>query len=89
MPSEISLGKQTKPKKSGPFHEMERSMKITPCQNIVEGVKDLLHEFPIAKAPLQEEPSSQEEDMSVPFLRIDQENGSLIDEAYSIDGEKK
>ena len=27
--------------------------------------------------------------MSVPFLRIDQENGSLIDEAYSIDGEKK
>lgn len=71
MPSEIYLGKQTKPKKSEPLHEMERSMKINPFQNIVEGVKDLLHDFPRAKAPLQQEPSSREEDMSVHFSRRD------------------
>ena len=75
------LGEKTKPKKSDPLHELERSMKPTPFHNIVEGVKDLLHHFPKEKAPLQQENSSQEEDMSVPFSRRDKEKGSLIDEA--------
>ena len=80
-PSKISLGEQTEPKNSKPLHEMGGSMKITPFQDIVEGVKYLLHDFPRAKAPLQQEHSSQEEDMCVPFSRRDQEKGSIIDEA--------
>ena len=52
VPSEISMGEKTKPKESEPLHEMERSMKITSSQNIVEGVKDLLHDLPREKAPL-------------------------------------
>ena len=53
-PSETYLGEQTKPKKSEPLHEMEGSMKITPFQNIVEGVKYLLNYLPREKAPLQQ-----------------------------------
>ena len=68
---------------------MERSMKITPFQNIFEGVKDVLHDFPRAKDLLQQEPSSQEEDMNVYFSRGDQVKGSIIDEAYSNYEEKK
>ena len=64
-------------------------MRINPFQNIVEGVKDLLYDFRRAKAPLQQEHSSQEEDMSVPFSRRDQEKGSPIDEACPIDEEEK
>ena len=60
-----------------------------PFMNIVERVKDLQHDFPRAKALLQQEHSSQEEDMSVISSRRDQETRSLIDEAYSIDEEKK
>jgi len=71
MPSRIYMAEKTKPKRLEPLHEMEISMKITPFQNIVEGVKDLLHDLPRAKAPLQQEHSSQEEDMSVPFSRRD------------------
>ena len=88
-PSEISLGGKTKPKNSKPLQEMEGSMKITPFHNIVEGVKDLLHDFPRAKAPLQQEHSSQEEDMRVPFSKKEHEKGSLKDEACSIDEEKE
>ena len=51
MPYEIYLGKQTKPKKSEPLHKVEISMKIIPFQNIVEGVKDLRHDFPKGKGP--------------------------------------
>ena len=58
--SETSLGEQTKPKKSEPLYELEVSMKPTPFQNIVERVKDLQHDFPREKAPLQQEISSQE-----------------------------
>ena len=68
---------------------MQGSMKITPFQNIFEGVKDLLDDFPRAKAPLQQEHSSQEEDMRVPFSRGDQEKGSLNDEALPMDEEKE
>ena len=88
-PSKISLGEKTKPKNSKPLHEMGISIKVTPFQNIVEGVKYLLHDFPRVKTPLQQEHYSQEEDMSVPFSRRDQEKRSLIHEAYSIDEEKK
>ena len=72
-PSEISLGEKNKPKNSKPFHDMEGSITITPFLNIVEGVKYLLHDFPRAKAPLQQEHYYQEEEMSVPFSRRDQE----------------
>lgn len=88
-PFETTLGKQTKPKNSEPLHEMEGSMKLAPFRNIVERVKDLLHDFPRAKAPLQQEHSSLEEDMSVNFTKRDQEKGSPIDEACSIDEEEK
>ena len=64
-------------------------MKKTPFYNIVEGVQDLQHDFPRAKAPLQQEISSQEEDMRIPFSRGDQENGCLNDEVFSIDEEKE
>ena len=59
-PYETSLGEKTKPKNSEPFHELEGSMKPTPFQNIVEGVKYLLHALPREKAPLQQEIYFQE-----------------------------
>ena len=52
--SKASLGKQTKPKKSEPLHELEGSMKPTSFPNIFEGVKDLQHTFPREKFPLQQ-----------------------------------
>ena len=47
-----SLRKQIKPKESEYLHELEKYMEPTPFQNIVEGVKDLQHDFPREKAPL-------------------------------------
>ena len=41
------------------------------------------------KAPLQQELSSQEEDMRIPFPKGDQVKGSLNDEVFSIDEEKE
>ena len=58
--SKISLGGKTKPKNSKPLQDMEGSMKITPFQNIVEGVKDLQDALPRAKAPLQQKLFPQE-----------------------------
>ena len=55
VPSGIYVGEQTKPKKSEPLHDLEGSMKPTPFQNIIEGVKDLLHDFRRSKAPVQQE----------------------------------
>ena len=76
---ETSLGEQTKPKNLESLHELEGSMKPTPFHNIVEGVKDLQHAFPREKPPLQQELSSQEEDMRIPSSRGDQDKGSLND----------
>ena len=64
-------------------------MKPTPFQNIVEGVKDLQHALPRAKAPIQQELSSQEEDMRIPPSRGDQDKGSLNDEVFSHDEEEE
>ena len=49
----------------------------------------MLHDFPRVKGPLQQEHSSQEEDMMVPFSIGDQEKGSLNDEVFSIYEEKE
>ena len=87
--SETSLREKIKPNKSEYFHELEESIKPTPFLNIFEGVEDLLHDFPKEKSPLQQELSSQGEDMRVPSLRRDQGKGSLNDEALSIDEEKR
>ena len=86
--SETSSGKQIKPKKSKTLYVLEGSIKPTPVLNIFEGVEDLLHDFPKEKAPLQQELSSQGEDMRVSSSEIDQGKGSLNDEAFSIDEEK-
>ena len=67
--SKTSLGEKIKPNKSKPLHELEGSMKPNPFQNIVEGVKDLLHALPREKTPLQQELSSQAEDIRIPFSK--------------------
>ena len=64
-------------------------MKPTPFQNIFEGVKDLQNCLPREKAPLQQELSSQEEYMRIPFSKGYQVKGSLNDEVFSIDEEKE
>ena len=64
---ETSWGEQIKPKKSESLHELEESIKPIPFMNIVEGVEDLLHDWPKSKAPLQQGLFSQGEDMRVPY----------------------
>ena len=61
--SETSWGEKIKPKKSESLHELEESIKPTSFLNIVEGVEDLLHDFPKEKSPLQQEISFEGEDM--------------------------
>ena len=63
-------------------------MEPTLVLNTIEGVGDLLHNLPEAKAPLQQGLFSQREDMRVPSSVRDQEKGSLNDEAFSIYEEK-
>ena len=87
--SETSLGELAKRKKSEPLHEMEGSMKPNIFQNIIEGVKYLQHALPMAKAPLQQELSSQEEDMEISPSRGDQDKGSLNDEVFPMMRRKK
>ena len=66
---DTSLVELTKPKKTKPLHDLEGSMKPTPFQNIFERVKYLQHYLPREKAPLQQEISSQEEDMRIHFSK--------------------
>ena len=47
------------------------------------------HYFPKAKAPLQQELSSQEEEMRTPLSKGDQYKRSLNNEVFSIDEEKE
>ena len=49
---ETSWEKKIKPKKYESLHKLEDSMEPTPVLNIVEGVEDLLHDFPRSKTPL-------------------------------------
>ena len=65
--AETSWGEPIKPKKSESLHELEESINPPPFLNIVEGVEDMFHDFPKAKAPLQQGLSSQGEDMRVPY----------------------
>ena len=81
--SETSWEEKIKPKKYASLHKLEDSMEPTPILNIVEGVEYLLHNFPEAKAPLQQGLFSQREDMRIPSSLRDQEKRSLDGEAFS------
>ena len=72
------------PKDSKPFHELERSILPTPLLISIEGDRNMHDALPRERSPLLEEPSSIDEDMEVPPSRVDQDQGSLIDdEAFS------
>ena len=83
-----SWGEQIKPNKSKSLHELEDSMEPTPVLNIVEGVENLLHLVPKAKAPTQQDLFSQREDLRIPSSLRGQGKGFLDDEAFSTNGEK-
>ena len=89
---ETYLGEKIKPKKYESLHKLEHSMEPTLVLNIVEGVEDLRHNFPEAKASLQQDLFSQREDMRDSSSLRDQEKGSLNDEAFfnhNEEGEKE
>ena len=70
--SETSWGEKIKPKKYESLHKLEDSMEPTAVLKIVEGVEDLLHNLPKAKAPLQQDLFSQREDIRIPSSLRDQ-----------------
>ena len=65
------------------LHELERPIEPTPL-HIFKGDRNMYDNFPRARSPFIEEPSSIFEDMEFPPSRDDQDQGSLIeDEAFS------
>ena len=86
--SETSWENKIKPKKSESLHKFEDSMEPTPVLNIVEGVEDLLHFVPEAKAPIQQDLFPQREDLRIPSSLRDQDRGPLSDRVFSTDEEK-
>ena len=77
---DTSLVELTKPKQKKPLHELEGSINPTPFQNAIEGVKNLQNTLLEARSPLQEELSSQKEDMEIFFSKEDRNKEPLNDD---------
>ena len=67
-----------------PFHGLVKSTRTTTLQEAIERARDLQHDFPRVKAPLQQNFSSQskEKDMKVPPSKDNQDKGSLSDDFW-------
>ena len=70
----------TKPYQKKNLHGLEGSINSAPFQKTIEGEGNLYDALPKEKSPLQEELSSQEEDMEIPPSKEDQDLRSLIDD---------